>query len=73
MHLDGAGRRERSPVQIAGKDPNCAALGSWAGRFEQRGGVRGAQVSLIKKARAMAGRIVGAVVLGISLRGLSSR
>ena len=47
------------------RDPNCAGLGSRAGRFKPRGGVRGALVSLNEKARAMAGLIVVPVVLGI--------
>ena len=39
--------------EIDGKDPICAGLGSRAGRFEQRGGVLGSHVSLIKKRPAL--------------------
>ena len=51
-----------------GKDPNCAGPRSEAHRFKQWGGVRGAQVSLKEKARAMAGLIVVPVVLGVTCR-----
>ena len=45
--------RRVSGREIDGKDPICAGLGSRAGRFEQRGGVLGSHVSLIKKRPAL--------------------
>mgnify|MGYP003127945857 FL=1 len=78
MHLDGSLVQIVSVRWVSGHDvhqiePYSTGIGSRAGRFEQWGGVQGPHVSLIKRARTMAGLIVGAVVLGISLRGLSSR